>query len=750
MAAFTSTQAGPWNDSATWGGGGVPGDGDTATIDHAVSVTANQTVGDGTTGGGDSFSSVIVEDGPLTIEEDIVFTIKGDLRATHDITLEAGSALKFDTNAIAKISHAHGSRNAALYCNGTLAKPCLIEPVGLANWYHHTPEGQGAGSSRIVAYHTTFRKFGDDAEPDGIHFFVDTTDGDLYPWIAHDCTFDQGMGIAPCRGSNNEHDTRTGRLEFLRCKWTNSVAPDPWPNANWGYVNTQSFPGMTCSFKHCDFDGIIAYMHPDDWITEDCVFRDSFFRRPTNAYTNGAMGPMARCFTQFNSDTGPGLQHGDSFTDCYFLCIDTGNNPHFHDVAGMTGVTLFERCMWKATTTAVGSEGDGVKPFIPDSGTQSENVVYIKNCITLPNGNGPDATSSITATAATFLHTLPNVSVEIEGCTLFVGNSLGAFDIGETNATVAGNAPYFRSNLVIGHPGLTGKKVDDLGFAVNGTVTVGAFDYNGSWRIPANSGGPGNGYDAFLDGGGSAVTMGANDVDDEDPGFVDWTRDEVSWAGSVAATIDRVSFTDPAFTILDFLDYIREGWRPTNEVFKDAGDPARGTPQIGAVPFLVDPTAPDTPEKPIMELASANAVLSHSSAYHYRLSTHSWTRVVDLVNGTAQTYDLGVVIDEPTPREHRAQGLATLDIRASAALAAGESLNLQIFAYREDGTSVKVYETTVDSTALKTAGTTNVLTTTTPTTDWPIHEGDTLVLRTDYTAGGTPADPTTVVVVQIA
>jgi len=45
-AARTSTQAGAWSDSATWGGSAPPGNGDTATVCHVVHVDTSVTVGD--------------------------------------------------------------------------------------------------------------------------------------------------------------------------------------------------------------------------------------------------------------------------------------------------------------------------------------------------------------------------------------------------------------------------------------------------------------------------------------------------------------------------------------------------------------------------------------------------------------------------------------------------------------------------------------------------------------------------------
>ncbi len=45
MATFTSTQAGNWSSAATWGGGGVPGNGDRAVVNHVVDVTDDRIVG---------------------------------------------------------------------------------------------------------------------------------------------------------------------------------------------------------------------------------------------------------------------------------------------------------------------------------------------------------------------------------------------------------------------------------------------------------------------------------------------------------------------------------------------------------------------------------------------------------------------------------------------------------------------------------------------------------------------------------
>lgn len=79
MAAYTSSQTGNWNDSATWGGGGTPGDGDTATIDngHSVTVTASVTVGDGTNAGITIAGASAEAYGTLKVSDGYTLTVKG-------------------------------------------------------------------------------------------------------------------------------------------------------------------------------------------------------------------------------------------------------------------------------------------------------------------------------------------------------------------------------------------------------------------------------------------------------------------------------------------------------------------------------------------------------------------------------------------------------------------------------------------------------------------------------------------------
>jgi len=95
MAAYTSTQDGPWSLAATWGGGGVPGDGDTASVGHDVEIDGSKTIG---TDGGAAVKAIAITSGGLLYVDDSVagdyaLTMKGgfDVQSGGELRLFTGS-----------------------------------------------------------------------------------------------------------------------------------------------------------------------------------------------------------------------------------------------------------------------------------------------------------------------------------------------------------------------------------------------------------------------------------------------------------------------------------------------------------------------------------------------------------------------------------------------------------------------------------------------------------------------------------
>lgn len=92
-AAITSAQAGNWSSTSTWTGGTVPGDGDTATIAHAVSVDVATTIGDS---GATGTVAVAVTGGSLTINQGVELTCRGDLTFVRNTTVTVSGTLNLD------------------------------------------------------------------------------------------------------------------------------------------------------------------------------------------------------------------------------------------------------------------------------------------------------------------------------------------------------------------------------------------------------------------------------------------------------------------------------------------------------------------------------------------------------------------------------------------------------------------------------------------------------------------------------
>ena len=128
--------------------------------------------------------------------------------------------------------------------------------------------------------------------------------------------------------------------------------------------------------------------------------------------------------------------------------------------------------------------------------------------------------------------------------------------------------------------------------AVAVEVIAAEADYNGSWECGNNS----KAYDGVeylthedLKASTLAYTpAGQNDIDDENPQFVDWERTPANWpagSGGGGTLEGAIELLKPGTdnSTKDMLDWIRDGFQPTNEAYRDAGDPADGSPDIGAV-----------------------------------------------------------------------------------------------------------------------------------------------------------------------
>jgi hypothetical protein len=170
MAAYTSSQTGNWSSASTWGGAGVPGNGDTATVNNAVTVDVNTIVG---TSPSDQTTIVLQINNPgtLTIATGVSLTVRGnagghDTSSTSKMTLNAGAILEFDASQATTTTTQYnfniesGVAGAAngfkLICNGTSGSPCTVRSNAGGGNALFTFDGATDNGGRITATHTNF------------------------------------------------------------------------------------------------------------------------------------------------------------------------------------------------------------------------------------------------------------------------------------------------------------------------------------------------------------------------------------------------------------------------------------------------------------------------------------------------------------------------------------------------------------------------------------------------------------------
>lgn len=178
-AAYVSTATGNWSDQTKWrlnpsdgsdGNDGYPGDGDTATINHAVTVTADQTVGSSPA---DQTTMVLTigSAGKLTIAAAVALTVRGNVynnagssgAPANGIEWGAGSSLIMDGSQASNQAYVlKGGQFAKYYARGTSGSHALMNSLSGAGLAKFTLESANHGNTFDAEY-LDFARLGDDS-----------------------------------------------------------------------------------------------------------------------------------------------------------------------------------------------------------------------------------------------------------------------------------------------------------------------------------------------------------------------------------------------------------------------------------------------------------------------------------------------------------------------------------------------------------------------------------------------------------
>jgi len=546
MAAYTTSQAGNWSSTSTWDDSGPPGDGDTATVAHAVTVDTNTTVGTSPAAG----NVVLTCTADLTIATGVQLTLRGDATLNNcGIIMASGSTLEFDSSQAASpgdqdynilVGTDHNQNSAVVDINGTSGSRCTVQSNGSGGQGYFKNGGYLRGCA-VQADYTDFSYIGNATNP-SMRPWISSSAGKQF-WLKH-CTFDYcgdvgGNGSATVYNTNEYAD-----YEVEDCNFANGVG-----SYDLRFGQNAARDSGTWSFQRNAF-GLGPYMYGGSGCTfKDNVIGDSFIR---------GTGFVPTTFEgNFVYETGGGPSANYDMTDCYFLNTDSSNPHPLQSASEERSVTL------DGLVIDV-PNGDGQGDAIAGGAPSSAYTLTIKNCILLPTSDGEMSCTLVSLLGGA------NLTVSINHCT-----SYGQVVVGETYNSHAGMVSSLKSNIFWGDGVETVYKIHNINGSPNDDVVSAAnADYNCGHEVTAGS--EGGGYNTPMTG-----SPGSNDVD-ADPQFVADTRNIMTWdtalggngtTANAVAELMKLNTTghDSNYTVSALLTWVKAGFKVQNSNLENAG-----------------------------------------------------------------------------------------------------------------------------------------------------------------------------------
>jgi len=554
--AYTSTQNGPWSATATWGGSGPPGIGDTATIAHTVNVDANTTVG---TSPNDNTTAVITINSSktLVITNGFTLTIRGNLAiATSTLTLNAGAGIVFDNSASggSPVYKLTGASVPTLNCNGTSGSHCSLSCISGQTWI------LGQSWTALTATYTDFTRMASQS----------VTGFSTGANVFTHCTWTSCAEIGFVGGA--------GSLTLTDNIFTNSVAASSF-NLNYNSAGTTRI--LTRNIA----DGLMTYQAGTFTVTSNCL---------GNGIICVAGATFASCR---NNLLGINGANGSLFTDSiernYFTTSGTGGNPHWVQPNAKIHDSSFNQNIFDSNQPDVVDGGDVF--LCMTSSTSGGFQVIGNNNIVLPSSATNTSGTLVTLydAGSTFLSQWNRNTCNANMTTTAAGR-LGVVDLAEANTGFAGQISVWKSNVGWGSSASQNYLVQRQTGNVKDIMTAVGADYN--WTYNLSVGDNFRGYDDraannTLWTAGDAIATGV-DVHQGtgNPQFYDSARNLPKWCfdrgyGTQTYTNALTVIQNDLTKIPDLINYVFEGFRPQNLAMRNA---ANDGGCVGAANFARD------------------------------------------------------------------------------------------------------------------------------------------------------------------
>jgi len=431
MATRTASVTGDWGTSATWGGAGVPGDGDTATINSGVtvSVTDARIIGTSPAAGNTVLTTNQTSSttwGTLAIKSGGSLKLRGDFLCNGVVQVEGGGILEFDASLAASPS----SQNYK---------------ITLSN-------GGNPGVARFVTANTS-------ANNRAI------------------IRSNAGGGNGCITSSNFRGYVDVSYVDFIRCGTTS--LPAVAINGN-GNASAQKFYLVGCTFDGCLAPIVQTYSLDLPYNLQDCTFANSLLNGSSyafdqtfpagsanrtminnrfdkiirlspaglsasyNVFAGGytTLTPFTAVSWQYNLNLLPGGQgpNGPDVIDkCYTADVSLETNPHSYQPAASLSPVV-TNVIWDHLA---GTNGDLIV-----GGATGRTYTATGN-IVLPNSSGGSPGELVSPIGTVDAGSLTANHNTVTATALPGGNSESGLAVyGETFTGVAGMYASLQSNLI--------------------------------------------------------------------------------------------------------------------------------------------------------------------------------------------------------------------------------------------------------------------------------------------------------------
>ena len=404
MAAITSAANGNWSATSTWTGGVVPGDGDTVTITHDMTIDVDVVIGSSPATGGTAailFDTTAPQvSKTLTINAGMTLRLRGDFNQkpysggttrTNLVYLNAGAKVVFDppnSSTQYKWNFNTAGTNGQISINGTSGSHCTFRTdftraggTGLAAYMAFAASSGTQGI--LYATYCDFNDLGTSSNW-GLQWILGnnwTTTANGLPanCTVSNCTFTR------CNCSLTQVNAWDGNLTFDYNKLTSSVAGPTNSDTVYMSFSSNQSAGVRL-FSRNDFSGRVELSGNFSHNWQCNIFRGSL-------YQSGGSGTTGWGLCDSNIFVGAGPQvNAASIANCYlYNAAETSNASGMVVYLNGSDITV-DRCIFEAPLNT------GQADILwPPSNTAVAHTMTITRCLSLPsvaNGAGPGLLSA--------------------------------------------------------------------------------------------------------------------------------------------------------------------------------------------------------------------------------------------------------------------------------------------------------------------------------------------------------------------